>query len=214
MSTTRDSILYRDIQEILEKKLPEHGYPILPELIGGVLAEYFDSIAIHLWSRDDVIHILKRQGWPISINAVDEILSNIERHIDCELGITWQTLEIAISDFYGSIDWWELSKEKRAQYRGDFILKLEPDENLLQDKSLAELLGSTFILWQGVYRPLKDKTMQEAFIEAERIVRDSHIPLRLYAIEPDYKLKEGVEENGKEMADFHPDYFEEESEDE
>jgi hypothetical protein len=69
-------------------------------------------------------------------------------------------------------------------------------------------------VWRGDYRLLKDKTLQEVFEEAKRIVKESNVPLRLYSIEPGYTLKEGVEENGKEIADFHPDYFEEEHKDE
>lgn len=210
MSTARDSILYSDIQDLLEKKLPEHGYPVPLGLIQEILNDLFDSIAIHLWSREDVIHILNRKGWPVSLDAVDEILANIERHKDCELGITWQTLEITVDDVYGGIDWWELPKEKREQYRGNFILKLEKDEDLPP----SEIYTFRPAIWEGGYQLLEDKSLEEAFAEAERVVKESNVPLRLYSIEAGYTLKEGVEENGQEIADFHPDYFEEEHKDE
>jgi hypothetical protein len=210
MSTARDSVLYSDIQGIFEKQLPEHGYPVPPELIRDILNDFFDSIAIHLWSREDVISIVNKRGWPISPKATDEILENIERHIDCELGITWLTVEIAVDDFYGGIDWRELPKEKREQYRGNFIMKLEKDDDL----TLSEIYTFSPAIWQGDYRLLEDKSLEEVFAEAEKIVKESNIPLRLYSIEPGYTLKEGVEENGKEITDFHPDYFEEENKDE
>ncbi len=210
MSTARDSVLYSDIQDLLEKQLPEHGYPVPLELIRDILNDLFDSVALHVWSREDVISIVNKRGWPISPETTDEILENIERHVDCELGITWLTVEIAVDDFYGGIDWWELPKEKREQYRGNFIMKLEKDENLTP----SETYSFSTTVWQGDYQLLKDKTLQEVFKEAERIVKESNIPLRLYSIEPGYTLKEGAEENGKEIAEFHPDYFEEENKDE
>ncbi|MBT4309033.1 MAG: hypothetical protein HOD49_01335 [Anaerolineae bacterium] len=210
MSTARDSFLYNDIQDLLEKQLPEHGYPVPIILIRDILNDLFDSVALHVWSREDIIGVAKERGWPISPEATDEILENIERHVDCELGITWLTVEIAVDDFYGSIDWWELPKEKREQYKGDFVMKLEKDEDLPP----SETYTFSPAVWQGDYRLLKDKTLQEVFEEAERIVKESNIPLRLYAMPPDNKPKAGVEENGKEIADFHPDYFEEEHKDE
>ena len=89
-------------------------------------------------------------------------------------------------------------------------MKLEKDDDLLP----SEIYTFNPAIWEGDYRLLKDKTLEEVFEEAEKIVKESNIPLRLYSIEPGYTLKEGVEENGKEIADFHPDYFEEENKDE
>ena len=210
MSTARDSFLYRDIQDLLEKKLPEHGYPVPISLIRDILNDLFDSVALHVWSREDIIGVAKERGWPIAPEATDEILENIERHVDCELGITWLTVEIAVDDFYGGIDWYELPKEKREQYRGDFILKLEKDEDL----PALETYAFSPAVWQGDYQLLKDKSLQEIFLEAEKILKESNIRLRLYSIGSGYTLKEGLEKNGKEITDFYPDYFEEEHKDE
>ena len=99
MSTSRDSFFYRDIQYILETELPKHGYPVPSSIIQKVLGDLFDSVALHVWSRDDVIGLAREMGKNISQDDADEILSNIERHVDSELGITWQTLRYAIGDF-------------------------------------------------------------------------------------------------------------------
>lgn len=64
---------------------------------------------MHVWSREDVIHVAKNNDKSITLDDADEILSNIERHIDCELGITWQSIEIAVDDF-------DIEKEKIASY--------------------------------------------------------------------------------------------------
>ena len=85
MSTARDSVLYSDIQDLLEKQLPEHGYPVPPELIRDILNDLFDSVALHVWSREDVISIVNKRGWPISPEATDEVLGNIEYYIDKQI---------------------------------------------------------------------------------------------------------------------------------
>ena len=100
MSTARDSFLYQDIENILEKKLPEHGYLVSVVVIREILNDLFDSVALHVWSREDVIKVAQNRVWPISPEATDEILANIEGHLDSELGITWLTLDIAVDDYY------------------------------------------------------------------------------------------------------------------
>jgi len=210
MSTTRDSIFYSDIQDLLKKKLSEHGYPVSRELLREILSDLFDSVALHVWSREDVVGIAKEHGYPISPDATDEILANIERHIDCELGITWQTVEIAVDDFYSGIDWWELPKEKRQSYQGDFVLQLA------DDAPPPEKWARAFV-WQGKYGLLKDANMQEAFDIAGKIVRENDLVLTLYAVPsgtvPE-QLQTKVEEKSIEICDFYPDDFEEEQENE
>ena len=104
MSTARGSSFYHDIQNILEKKLPENGHPVSHNVIQQILNNLFDSVALHVWSREDVIHVAQRRGWAISPEVTDKVLANIERHVDCELGITWQTIEIAVDNFYNETD--------------------------------------------------------------------------------------------------------------
>ena len=99
MSTSRDSFFYRDIQDILERKLPENGYPVPVAVIRQILSDLFDGVALHVWSREDVIDVAPRRGKSLTPDAVDEILANIERHVDSELGITWQTIQYAVDDF-------------------------------------------------------------------------------------------------------------------
>lgn len=98
MSISRASSFYHDIQDSLEKSLS--GYDIPDNLVQEALNDLFDSVAIHVWSRDDVRHVAERQDKRLSRSDIDEILSTIERHVDCDLGITWQSIEIAVDDFY------------------------------------------------------------------------------------------------------------------
>lgn len=56
-------------------------------------------VAVAIWCREDVIGKAKEMGFTITDEAADEILDDIERHHDCELGITWLTLECCIEDY-------------------------------------------------------------------------------------------------------------------
>ena len=103
MSTARDSFFYRDIQNTLEKKLLEYGYPVPQDIIQQTLNDLFDSVALHVWSQKDVIDVAQKRGWSITPDTTSKILANIERHVDCELGITWQTIETAVDDFYDQV---------------------------------------------------------------------------------------------------------------
>lgn len=98
MSISRNSSLYFDIQDTLEKKLSTYDIP--SDVLQEALNDLFDSVAIHVWSRDDVRHVAERQDKKLSPSDIDEILSTVERHVDCDFGITWQSIEIAVDDFY------------------------------------------------------------------------------------------------------------------
>lgn len=39
----------------------------------------------------------------LSIDDANNIIDNIERHIDCEYGITWETIKCSIEDYLGEI---------------------------------------------------------------------------------------------------------------
>ncbi len=56
-------------------------------------------VAMALWIRGDVIGKAKEMGFAITDEAADDILDDIDRHHDCELGITWDTLECYIEDY-------------------------------------------------------------------------------------------------------------------
>lgn len=55
-------------------------------------------IAAPIWCEDDVLGRAKDLGKKVTRQQAREILDDIERHHDCELGITWMTLDCAIEN--------------------------------------------------------------------------------------------------------------------
>jgi len=123
MSVTRDSNFYYEIQNTLEKGLQEHGYEVPPDLIKNIFSDLFDRVAIHVWSRPDVYRVAWEAGWPISPDMADEILSDVESHVDSEYGITWMTFENAVDEFYADFNWGILPEEDYPNCIGDFLIE-------------------------------------------------------------------------------------------
>ena len=58
-----------------------------------------DHVAMGLWEVEDILLAAEGLGVRLNDEQADEILDAIDRHQDCELGITWATLSIAVSEF-------------------------------------------------------------------------------------------------------------------
>ena len=58
-----------------------------------------EVFAAHLWSTEDVIGHAKANRINISLKEAAIILETIERHIDSECGLTWDTINNAVIDF-------------------------------------------------------------------------------------------------------------------
>jgi hypothetical protein len=56
-------------------------------------------VAMALWVREDVIGKAKAMGYTLTNEAADDILDEIDRKQDAELGISWTTLECYIEDY-------------------------------------------------------------------------------------------------------------------
>lgn len=61
----------------------------------GRLYKPSDVIAVHLWQVDDVIGTAEKLGKKCSLARAKRILEHMHSHCDCELGITWTTIECA-----------------------------------------------------------------------------------------------------------------------
>ena len=123
MSNTRDSNFYFEIHEALKKGLPEQGYAVPENVLKGALSDLFDRVAIHVWSRPDVYRVAWEAGWPISPDMADEILSDVESHVDSAYGITWLTFENAVQEFYEDFNWGILPEEDYPNCIGDFLIE-------------------------------------------------------------------------------------------
>ncbi len=60
-----------------------------------------DHLAVHIWCIDDVTGTADEIGVKLTVDEANEILDDIDRHIDCDLGITWVTIKCAIEDYMG-----------------------------------------------------------------------------------------------------------------
>ena len=58
-----------------------------------------ETVAVHLWHTDDVIGLAKEMGYELSKEQAAEIIEDIHSHIDCEFGVTWETLRCNIEDY-------------------------------------------------------------------------------------------------------------------
>jgi hypothetical protein len=183
MSVTRDSNFYFEIHEALKKGLPEQGYEIPEDVLKGVLSDLFDRVAIHVWSRPDVYRVAWEEGWPISPDMADEILSDVESHVDSEYGITWMTFEVAVQEFYEDFNWGILPEEDYPNCIGDFLIERHYPTEIadppletslhLNSVSLADALNAASEMAEktglevSVYSIPKDKSpsLDEAWLE-------------------------------------------------
>ena len=75
-----------------------------------VLEQFDDSTLFHFlreirhkafisWATDDVIGMAEQQGFVMDEEKAIDIIANIDRHGDCEHGITWETLNFHIGEW-------------------------------------------------------------------------------------------------------------------
>ena len=71
------------------------------ELIGILQRQYNqdDHIAVHIWSPEDVFQVAEEIGATISKNEAEEIIDDINRHIDSEYGVSWTTVRCVLEDY-------------------------------------------------------------------------------------------------------------------
>ena len=88
--------------------------PTVKEAIRRSLKGVRGHIAIAVWCEEDVLERAKAKGIQMSRKAAGEILDDIDSHQDCELGITWMTLDCTIDEW----------KDAHPHYR-----RCEPEED-------------------------------------------------------------------------------------
>jgi hypothetical protein len=57
-----------------------------------------EELAYMIWSREDVQDAAKRRGLELTNNQADEVLEFVDHHKDCELGISWTTIDCALDE--------------------------------------------------------------------------------------------------------------------
>ncbi len=91
----------------------------------SILSRYWQDKIAHVWQVDDVLESPMRAGKPITRADAGEILKNIFRHLDSELGITWMTLEVALEDY--QLEFTSLRKDEWSDVYGVFKVWCESD---------------------------------------------------------------------------------------
>jgi hypothetical protein len=76
----------KDWIEILQKENPE------------------ESICMNYWQVGDVLEKAEEMGEEITREEAELILEDMERHIDCEFGVSWDNVSEGIKDFVSNRD--------------------------------------------------------------------------------------------------------------
>ena len=63
------------------------------EVIKRVIGNGKQHIAVAIWCEDDVLGRAKERGISCSISEAREIIDLMDSKQDCELGITWDTID-------------------------------------------------------------------------------------------------------------------------
>lgn len=84
----------------------------------NVLIDYWQDKIAHVWQAEDMLEAAERIGKPLLRTEAIELLKSIFDGHDSALGITWQTLEVALEDYHR--DFASLSPEKYGEIHGVF----------------------------------------------------------------------------------------------
>lgn len=57
-----------------------------------------EAIAL-IWHVDDVLERAQERGISLSRDEAKEILSGIEEHHDCEVGVSWTTIDVFLDEY-------------------------------------------------------------------------------------------------------------------
>ncbi len=68
-----------------------------PEAVESLKAHWEDKIAV-IWCVDDVIERASERDLKLSRTTAIEVLNSMQRGHDCELGITWITIDCHIDN--------------------------------------------------------------------------------------------------------------------
>jgi hypothetical protein len=56
-------------------------------------------VAVAIWCEDDVLELAKEEGIRCSRKRAREIIDEIDRKQDCELGISWDTIRVYLNEY-------------------------------------------------------------------------------------------------------------------
>ena len=83
-----------DILQMVPQLVPEH----LRDAVQRIIGCGGEHVAVAIWCEEDVFDRAKERGEKISREQAQEIISMMDRKHDCELGITWTTIDVLLDD--------------------------------------------------------------------------------------------------------------------
>lgn len=63
-----------------------------------------DTILAHIWQVRDILDRAKEREISLTEFQADEILENMDRHIDCTLGVCWDTVDVFTDNFLEDLE--------------------------------------------------------------------------------------------------------------
>lgn len=124
--------LIQEMARTVQQRLADRGIRVKTDDIVEPLRAFWADYAVHVWHTEDVFFQADQMALPMSQKAARAILRRIENKIDCEYGITWNTIETTIDLWIADVDWFDLSDDELAEYSGNFVLSwkaTQPDMN-------------------------------------------------------------------------------------
>ncbi len=153
------------------------GAPL--ESITTALNIYWNGKIAAIWSREDMLETAFEQGYAITDEIADNLLTQIEADMDAELGICWLTLRTALQDADHAAWFKEVAPVEEA---GQF-------EHWLTDTTLEKyvLVYGRFMLWRWLEEthealqeffgkpedPCQKGNLVEALITARRMAEEN-----------------------------------------
>jgi hypothetical protein len=91
----------------------------------SALTGYWQDKIAHVWQVEDLLETACQAGKPITCQAALELLKSVFDDHDSALGITWQTLEVALNDY--RLSFADLTAETYSEVHGVFKVWREHD---------------------------------------------------------------------------------------
>ena len=58
-----------------------------------------EPVVVHIWQVDDVLQRAEERELTLTIKMAEQVIRNIDRNIDCDLGVSWTTLDVYTDDY-------------------------------------------------------------------------------------------------------------------
>jgi len=78
--------------------------PTVEEVIKRLQRNGSQHVAVAIWCEDDVLERAAERGMTISREQAQGVITNIDYRQDCELGITWTTIDCVLDEIAAETD--------------------------------------------------------------------------------------------------------------